>query len=511
MWSGCRQINNVTTLPFTLEKLVKRINDIVKSGNVQTRINPNEKSATHNLVRHRQIANHAALNFLVSGLAQNIPGKHQARLHMVQFQEARQLVPLKRGFVAHQNGESKPGNVGFGVPDVGHAVWLARGWSNLPPLTILTIADNQPRAIPDEGLRVEVSGTDIPPALVSLPAFPTFAPHPDQPTMALPLADAGMAATVPPLNLTNQGALILLDPTPFATKIGNAAQAGAAFAVIYNATNGSGFNLGLVAGTEYSPIPAVFIGHSAGVALNDLFQTNASALARLRLVTADKVFHVNTALRCEQVGVRVRTDHPLRGDLRITVRSPGGTRSVLQHFNDDTEAGPTDWTYWSTHHFLESSFGDWTVSVSDEFAGAVGNILSVSLILRGTQLADSDHDGLDDTWETNRLGSLVYGPKDDPDGDGFTNAREQIMGTDPQASDILAAPDLSRWGLFGSSYMRLSWPSAAHYLYEIQGGTNVSALNLITNLPGAFPESSLFVPYSATENGFFKVRAWAAP
>lgn len=402
-------------------------------------------------------------------------------------------------------------NVGFGVPDVGHAVWLARGWSNLPPLTILTIADNQPRAIPDEGLRVEVSGTDIPPALVSLPAFPTFAPHPDQPTMALPLADAGMAATVPPLNLTNQGALILLDPTPFATKIGNAAQAGAAFAVIYNATNGSGFNLGLVAGTEYSPIPAVFIGHSAGVALNDLFQTNASALARLRLVTADKVFHVNTALRCEQVGVRVRTDHPLRGDLRITVRSPGGTRSVLQHFNDDTEAGPTDWTYWSTHHFLESSFGDWTVSVSDEFAGAVGNILSVSLILRGTQLADSDHDGLDDTWETNRLGSLVYGPKDDPDGDGFTNAREQIMGTDPQASDILAAPDLSRWGLFGSSYMRLSWPSAAHYLYEIQGGTNVSALNLITNLPGAFPESSLFVPYSATENGFFKVRAWAAP
>ena len=183
----------------------------------------------------------------------------------------------------------------------------------------------------------------------------------------------------------------------------------------------------------------------------------------------------------------------------------------MQHFNDDTNPGPTDWTYWTTHHFLERSAGDWTVSITDEFGGAVGNILSASLILRGTQITDSDRDGLDDAWEISRLGSLAYGPKDDPDGDGFSNAREQLMGTNPQGSDILSAPNLSRWGLFGSQMMRLSWASAPLYNYEIRGGSNLTVLNLITNLPGQFPETELFVPFSTSQNGFFKVKAFQSP
>jgi len=402
-------------------------------------------------------------------------------------------------------------NVGFGVPDAAHAVWLARMWSNRPPLATLTLTDNQPLAIPDSGLRVEVSGSNIPPALASMAAFPTFTPGMDEPTSELALVDIGTATSVPAVNLTNKGALILRDTTPFTTKIANAAQAGAAFAVIYNFTNAGGFNLELVANTEYSPIPTVFIGNTSGEGLKGLFETNNSALARLNLVSAEKVFSVNSTLLCEQVGVRVQTDHPVRGDLRITLRSPQGTRSVLQHFNDDTNPGPTDWTYWTTHHFLESSAGDWTVSITDQFGGAVGNNFGVSLILRGTQITDTDRDGLDDPWETNRLGSLMFGPKDDPDADGFANAREQVMDTNPQTSDLLATPDLSRWGLFGSQMMRLSWPSAPQYHYEILGGSNVNDLNVITNLPGGFPETELFVPFTPAQNGFFKVRAFQAP
>lgn len=402
-------------------------------------------------------------------------------------------------------------NVGFGVPNAGHAVWLARMWSNRPPLATFTLTDNQPLAIPDNGLRVEVTGSDIPAALASISAFPTFTPGLDEPTPDLLLVDIGVAANVPALNLTNKGVLILRDATAFATKISNAAKAGAAFAIIYNSTNGGGFNLGLVSGTDYSPIPAVFIGNTSGEGLKALFETNNSALARLHLASAEKVFHVNSTLLCEQVGVRVQTDHPVRGDLRITLRSPQGTRSVLQRFNDDTNPGPTDWTYWTTHHFLESSAGDWTVSITDEFGGATGNILSVSLILRGAQITDTDRDGLDDHWETNRLGSLAFGPKNDPDGDGFANAREQLMGTNPQASDILTTPDLSRWSLFGSQLMRLSWASAPQYHYEVLGGSNVNDLNVITNLPGGFPETELFVPFSSAQNGFFQVRAFQAP
>jgi subtilisin family serine protease/subtilisin-like proprotein convertase family protein len=402
-------------------------------------------------------------------------------------------------------------NLGFGVPNAGHAAWLARTWSNRPALVTLTATDSQRLPIPDNGLRVEVSGTDIPPALASIPSFPTFAPHPDEPTPALPLVDIGVADTVPPINLTNKGALILRGATTFEAKISNAAQAGAAFVVIYNSTNGGGFNLGLVSGTDYSPIPAVFIGNTTGETLKSLFQTNATARARLRLLNADKTFQVNSTLLCEQVGVRVQTDHPLRGDLRITLLSPQGTRSVLQHFNDDTFPGPADWTYWTTHDFLESSAGNWTVSFSDEFAGATGSVRSVRLMIRGTQITDSDHDGLDDAWETSSLGSLAYGPKDDPDGDGFSNAREQIMGTNPQVSDILSTPDLSRWGLFGSSFMRLSWPSAPQYSYELRGGTNIGSLSLITNLPGGFPETEWFDPFTTSQNKFFQVRALQAP
>lgn len=402
-------------------------------------------------------------------------------------------------------------NVGFGVPNAGQAVWLARQWSNRPPLVSLTLANHQSLAIPDSGLRVEVTGSNIPPALASIAAFPTFAPGSDDPTPFLNLVDAGVATNVPAANLTNQAALMLHDGSSFGAKISNAAQAGAVFAVIYNSTDGGGFDLGLITDTDYSPIPAVFIGNSSGEGLKALFQTNASARARLRLFTADRVFSVNSTLLCEHVGVRVRTDHSLRGDVRITVKSPLGTRSVLQHFNDDITPGPTDWTYWTTHHFLESSAGDWTVSLSDEFGGATGSVLSVSLILRGTQITDTDHDGLDDGWESARLGSLAYGPQDDPDGDGYANAREQVMGTNPSASDLLTTPDLSSWGLFGSQMMRLSWASSAQYDYQILGGSTLTALTVITNLPGSVFESELFVPFSTAQNAFYKIRALQKP
>lgn len=44
---------------------------------------------------------------------------------------------------------------------------------------------------------------------------------------------------------------------------------------------------------------------------------------------------------------------------------------------------------------------------------------------------DSDQDGLPDAWEWLHFGHLDYGPDDDPDGDGFTNAQEFAEGTNP--------------------------------------------------------------------------------
>jgi len=406
---------------------------------------------------------------------------------------------------------------GYGIPDAGQAVRLAKHWTNVPPLVEISLANNEPTSIPDDGLRVEVSGNGIPANLLSIRSRPSNGVHPDSPTLELPLVNIGDATSVPALNLTNKGALIIRGGNTFAEKISNAAKAGAAFAVIYNystnvdAGQGGDFLIGM-GSTDFSPIPAVFIGNTDGENLKALFQTNATAKARLALLTATKSFTVNTTLRCEHVGLRVQTTHPARSNVRITLLSPQGTRSVLQEYNSDPGPGPVDWTYWSTHHFLESSAGEWKVSVSDEIGGNTGIVQSVTLILRGTQIDDTDHDGLSDTWETARLGTLAYSAKDDPDGDGSTNAREQIAGTNPAAAGHPFAVDLNWWELSGYRLPRLTWPAVSGRTYQVFGGTNLSSMALMTNVPGTFPEVEWLSPISATEPAqFFRVESTPAP
>ncbi len=406
-------------------------------------------------------------------------------------------------------------NVGFGVPDAGQAVWLARGWSNRPPLTRITLTATNVAAIPDDGLRVLITGDGVPANLASIRTLPGTGPHADTPTALLPLVDVGLATNPITANLTNKAALIERGTNLIPDKINFAAQAGAAFAVIFNfATNTSGIGapggdqLIPLAGTDFTPIPAVFIGHSDGVALKNLFATNSGALAQIHLQTTNYLFTVTNTLLCEHVAVRVQTDHSLRGDVRITLVSPQGTRSVLQRYNADTNAGPVDWTYSSTHHFFESSAGTWTLAFSDELQDATGSVQLASLIIEGVAITDTDGDGLDDDWELAHFGKLDYGPQEDPDGDGFNNAREQIMGTDPLAVDAPFQLDLSPWN---KKLARLSWAGVTNTNYEVLAGTNVTALTLQTNLPGRFPETEWFTPYTNAGQQFFRVRSAPLP
>ena len=217
-------------------------------------------------------------------------------------------------------------------------------------------------------------------------------------------------------------------------------------------------------------------------------------------------FTVTNTLLCEHVAVRVRTDHTYRGDVRITLLSPRGTRSVLQQLNADTAAGPVDWTYYTTRHFFETTAGVWTVAVSDESIGASGSVLGVDLTISGVAITDSDNDGLDDNWEMMKLGTLAYGPADDPDGDGYSNMREQIMGTHPGAIDapFQFSLDLSVWN---ERLVRVSWPATTNLSYEIRAATNaLSLLSPVTNVTGKFPETEVFLPYTNGVNQFFRVR-----
>ncbi len=77
-----------------------------------------------------------------------------------------------------------------------------------------------------------------------------------------------------------------------------------------------------------------------------------------------------------------------------------------------------------------------------------------------TVLVDTDHDGLPDAWETNRVGFSIGDPADgarDDDEDGMTNAEEYFAGTDP---------------LNGSSYLKIELPSVGPALVRFNAISN---------------------------------------
>src|ERR1043166_7909742 len=404
-------------------------------------------------------------------------------------------------------------NDGFGVPDAGAAVRLALNWSNRPPITSLVATATNVAVIPDDGLRLIATGESVTSNLQSIRTAVSMGPQPDAPTAVLPLVFIGLATNVPATNLIGKAALIQRGTNEFADKITKAAQAGAAFAIIFNNAGGNstcpgGDSVCPMAGTDYVPIPAVFIGQTDGEALRNLLQQGSNVLAQLKLNATNYEFTITNTLICEHVGVRVQTDHPLRGDVRITLLSPQGTRSVLQRFNSDTNAGPIDWTYFSAHHFYESSVGTWRVEISDESLNATGSVQLVELQILGVPIVDTDADGLDDNWELAQFGSLAMGPKDDPDFDGYNNAREQIMRTNPNSAPPLAV-DYSRWN---AGFARLSWPSSRAWNYEVYFATNLNfAFTLATNLSGNFPETEWFTPRTNAQQRFYYVKRVPKP
>jgi subtilisin family serine protease len=393
-------------------------------------------------------------------------------------------------------------NVGFGVPDAGQAVFLARKWTNRPPLTNITYQATNSVEIPDEGLRVVVRGTNVPVNLRSIVALPSTGLYPDVSTALLPLVDVGQATEGLTRNLTGRAALIQRGENYFCEKLSLAATVGASFAIVYNNRDVTARE---IMSADFSSIPAVFINQIDGEALRDYLQADPSARAQLRITSASYTFTVKQTLLCEHVALRIDTDHTARSDVRITLVSPRGTRSVLQTLNKDEAPGPVDWTYHSTQHFYEGSAGTWTVAISDLDENGTGSVKDVSLIISGVPIADKDSDGLDDLWEMNNLNTLAFGPLDDPDDDGYINSREQIMGTKPNVSDIGFKLDISLWS---EQLARLSWPSTTNVFYEIRTGRLPAApSNLVTNLPGRFPQTEWFIPYTDLLHQFYRVEA----
>jgi subtilisin family serine protease/subtilisin-like proprotein convertase family protein len=364
---------------------------------------------------------------------------------------------------------------GYGIPDAAEAVRVAKAWVNRPPAVRVTTPSDliAPIAIEDASLRAVI---EAPGGTNSYVGFPSYGVQPDDPTAKLELVDVGLAQLPITQNVQGKGVLIQRGIISFVDKINNVAAAGAAFAIIYNNTDTP--PLATMGNSDFMSIPTISIRKSEGEALKARLANESALRAQLRGTPAVAHFTAPGNMLCEHVGVRIRTTHPARQDLRITLKSPSGNRSILQAFNFDENPGPVDWTYWSTQHFYEPSGGAWTLEVTDEVEEFVGSLVGAELIIEGTPLLDTDRDGLDDTWELTNFTSLVQNALGDTDKDRSWNAREQALRTNPKIEETPFKLNIAR---LDTNHFRLAFPSHA--------GTNTIHLHptIVSDGPAPYP------------------------
>lgn len=391
-------------------------------------------------------------------------------------------------------------NTGFGVLDAGRAVELAKRWVNRPLKVVRTVGAVANRPIVDGGLYLRAVAGEL---STNYLAAPSYSVYPNETTPLLPGELVGQAVTVPTASLSGKAALIDRGGAPFATKLLNVAQAGAEFAVMLN--NQSGDDLLFMGGTDLVPIPSVLISQNSGVALKAFIAAQPGL--RVQLVNEKTVVEVPVldSLVAEHVGVRIRTSHQRRGDLRIVLVSPTGTRSVLHGIGPDDDAGPVDWIYYSTHHFYEQTAGTWKVEFTDQLVTNSGSVESVELILHGVPVVDLDRDGLGDEWELLHFTSLNATALGDPDQDGILNAREQVLGTSPVVNDIEFALSAAVWK---KGYIWLSWPSYAGSPYRFRYREQItSPSTILATVPGEWQRTHAVLPSTEAQAVFFTIDA----
>jgi len=102
-------------------------------------------------------------------------------------------------------------------------------------------------------------------------------------------------------------------------------------------------------------------------------------------VTIDRLIDVET------VEVVFDAEHPVRGDLRVVLTSPNGTQSILAAPHGDPNANYTSWTFTTNRDWDEISKGTWTLTVTDEAGGNVGEWTSWKLNIYGSPITSEQY------------------------------------------------------------------------------------------------------------------------
>ncbi|MFP6873214.1 MAG: PA14 domain-containing protein [Verrucomicrobiales bacterium] len=150
------------------------------------------------------------------------------------------------------------------------------------------------------------------------------------------------------------------------------------------------------------------------------------------------------------------------------------------------------------------------IIATDPVEGSIEVFVSVDLT--GGE-ADSDLDGMLDTWEIARFGDLSAGGEDDNDGDGSTNGEEYNADTDPlDAGDFLRITSVNR----SVNGIGITWPAKPGRTYAVYRNDDLTVGNWVLIQAGRTVEvpEELSVTDASIDNPrtrFYQVRAQAPP
>jgi subtilisin-like proprotein convertase family protein len=198
---------------------------------------------------------------------------------------------------------------------------------------------------------------------------------------------------------------------------------------------------------------------------------------------ASQTFAITNDFRAEHVTLRAEITHTYQSDIEIWLTSPSGTKNLLAYWPYANGVENLNWTFSTVRNWGESSVGDWTVDVYDNYEEDTGTVNSLTLTLYGTDDADTDGDGLQNLEEP-AYGSNPY--LADTDNDGMMDGDEVLAGTQPTNAAS---------GLFIENFQpisgQLGWQSVSGKTYSIEYTTNLLSgfQTLETNLLGNPPQN----------------------
>ncbi|MCP3695261.1 MAG: hypothetical protein GY917_23890, partial [Planctomycetaceae bacterium] len=150
------------------------------------------------------------------------------------------------------------------------------------------------------------------------------------------------------------------------------------------------------------------------------------------------------------------------------------------------------------------------IVATDPVEGSIEVLVSVNLT---GAAADSDQDGMLDTWEIARFGDLSAGGDDDDDGDGSSNVEEYNADTDPlDAGDFLQISLINR----SVNGVGITWPANPGRVYSVYRNEDLTTGNWVllqegrtVDVPGDLTVTDASIDDPRTR--FYQVRSQAPP